>query len=76
MNIRIQTYGKTWLLHREITHIRHSARTNAYHIDTTTATAALEKGLQDLEDLCDVVGEKFWNARNKFNAEKETAMQE
>ncbi|KAK8872685.1 DNA-directed RNA polymerase [Apiospora arundinis] len=44
--------------------------------DTTTATAALEKGLQDLEDLCDVVGEKFWNARNKFNAEKETAMQE
>ncbi|KAK7756143.1 RNA polymerase subunit AC19 [Diatrype stigma] len=33
----------------------------------TTATAALEKGLQDLEDLCDVVSEEFWTARNKFN---------
>ncbi|EMR64667.1 hypothetical protein MGN70_011159 [Eutypa lata] len=33
----------------------------------TTATAALEKGLQDLEDLCDVVSEKFWTARNEFN---------
>lgn len=33
----------------------------------TTATAALEKGLQDLEDLCDVVAEEFWTARNKFN---------
>ncbi|KAK8041849.1 DNA-directed RNA polymerase I and III polypeptide [Apiospora rasikravindrae] len=44
--------------------------------DTTTATAALEKGFQDLEDLCGVVSEKFWNARNEFNAEKDTAMQE
>ncbi|KAK7949673.1 DNA-directed RNA polymerase 1 and 3 polypeptide [Apiospora saccharicola] len=44
--------------------------------DTTTATAALEKGLQDLEDLCDVVSEKFWEARNEFNATKDTAMQE
>ncbi|RYP25798.1 hypothetical protein DL768_011830 [Monosporascus sp. mg162] len=35
--------------------------------DGTTATAALEKGLQDLEDLCDVVAEEFWAARNKFN---------
>ncbi|KAK8048349.1 hypothetical protein PG994_010079 [Apiospora phragmitis] len=44
--------------------------------DTTTATAALEKGLQDLEDLCDVVSEKFWKARDEFNATKDTAMQE
>ncbi|KAK8081478.1 hypothetical protein PG996_000259 [Apiospora saccharicola] len=44
--------------------------------DTTTATEALEKGLQDLEDLCDVVSEKFWEARNEFNATKDTAMQE
>ncbi|KAK7952647.1 uncharacterized protein PG986_008375 [Apiospora aurea] len=44
--------------------------------DTTTATAALEKGFQDLEDLCDVVSDKFWKARNEFNAEKDTAMQE
>ncbi|KAI0166141.1 DNA-directed RNA polymerase [Xylariaceae sp. FL1272] len=36
--------------------------------DTTTATAALEKGLQDLEDLCDVVSEEFWTQREKFVA--------
>ncbi|KAI3337175.1 DNA-directed RNA polymerase [Xylariaceae sp. AK1471] len=38
--------------------------------DTTTATAALEKGLQDLEDLCDVVSEEFWTQREKFTAAK------
>ncbi|KAI0437163.1 DNA-directed RNA polymerase [Xylaria telfairii] len=38
--------------------------------DTTTATAALEKGLQDLEDLCDVVSEEFWAQRNNFIAAK------
>ncbi|KAI8952372.1 DNA-directed RNA polymerase [Xylaria longipes] len=38
--------------------------------DTTTATAALEKGLQDLEDLCDVVSEEFWTQRNNFMAAK------
>ncbi|KAI0526445.1 DNA-directed RNA polymerase [Xylaria bambusicola] len=38
--------------------------------DTTTATAALEKGLQDLEDLCDVVSEEFWAQREKFMATK------
>ncbi|KAI1743645.1 DNA-directed RNA polymerase [Xylaria scruposa] len=38
--------------------------------DTTTATAALEKGLQDLEDLCDVVSEEFWTQRNEFMAGK------
>ncbi|KAI1505567.1 DNA-directed RNA polymerase [Biscogniauxia marginata] len=36
--------------------------------DTTTATAALAKGLQDLEDLCDVVADEFWTERDKFNA--------
>lgn len=36
--------------------------------DTTTATAALAKGLKDLEDLCDVVEDKFWAARNEFVA--------
>ncbi|KAI1812038.1 DNA-directed RNA polymerase [Poronia punctata] len=34
--------------------------------DTTTATAALEKGLRDLEDLCDVVSEEFWSKRESF----------
>ncbi|KAI1434911.1 DNA-directed RNA polymerase [Xylaria sp. CBS 124048] len=38
--------------------------------DTTTATAALEKGLQDLEDLCDVVSDEFWTQREKFMASK------
>lgn len=37
-------------------------------VDTTTATAALAKGLKDLEDLCDVVEDKFWAARNEFVA--------
>ncbi|KAK7735872.1 RNA polymerase subunit AC19 [Cytospora paraplurivora] len=29
----------------------------------TTAIDALKKGLKDLQDLCDVVAEKFWVAR-------------
>ncbi|XXH04630.1 hypothetical protein Hte_011047 [Hypoxylon texense] len=36
--------------------------------DTTTAAAALAKGLQDLEDLCDVVADEFWTKRDEFNA--------
>ncbi|KAI2612841.1 RBP11-like subunits of RNA polymerase [Hypoxylon fragiforme] len=39
--------------------------------DTTTAAAALAKGLQDLEDLCDVVEEGFWTEREKFEATPE-----
>ncbi|KUI64992.1 DNA-directed RNA polymerases I and III subunit RPAC2 [Cytospora mali] len=31
--------------------------------DGTTAIDALKKGLKDLQDLCDVVAEKFWDAR-------------
>lgn len=29
----------------------------------TTAIDALKKGLKDLQELCDVVAEKFWEAR-------------
>lgn len=43
------------------------------HVDTTTAAAALAKGLQDLEDLCDVVSEEFWTEREKFEATPEQA---
>lgn len=43
-------------------------------IDSTTALEALEKGLDDLEDLCDVVAEKFTTARDEFNAKQ--AMEE
>ncbi|KAI1465279.1 RBP11-like subunits of RNA polymerase [Daldinia caldariorum] len=41
--------------------------------DTTTAAAALAKGLQDLEDLCDVVADEFWTEREKFEATPEQA---
>lgn len=36
--------------------------------DTTTAVEALEKGLESLMDLCDVVTDKFTTARNTFKA--------
>lgn len=49
-----------------------SARANTPVTDSTTAVEALEKGLDDLMDLCDVVGEKFTVARDEFNANKET----
>ncbi|KAG7007996.1 tRNA N6-adenosine threonylcarbamoyltransferase [Physcia stellaris] len=35
--------------------------------DGTTVYDALEKGLDDLRDLCEVVVEKFEAARNEFN---------
>ncbi|OAA56656.1 DNA-directed RNA polymerase 1 and 3 polypeptide [Niveomyces insectorum RCEF 264] len=31
-----------------------------------TAIQALETGLRDLQDLCDVVGDKYWEARNQY----------
>ncbi|KAJ4423960.1 RNA polymerase subunit AC19 [Gnomoniopsis sp. IMI 355080] len=31
--------------------------------EETTAIDALKKGLRDLQELCDVVAEKFWDAR-------------
>jgi DNA-directed RNA polymerases I and III subunit RPAC2 len=61
MNIRIQTYGNPIEIPKGKRH-RLSNRTT----DGTTATEALAKGLQDLEDLCDVVADKFWTARNTF----------
>ncbi|KAK1245242.1 hypothetical protein MKX08_004871 [Trichoderma sp. CBMAI-0020] len=35
-----------------------------------TAVNALKKGLSDLQDVCDVVAEKFWTERQSFNAEQ------
>lgn len=43
--------------------------------DSTTALEALEKGFNDLIDLCDVVTEKFTEERDSFNAEKGTRME-
>ncbi|KAJ5376415.1 DNA-directed RNA polymerase I and III subunit [Penicillium cosmopolitanum] len=42
---------------------------------TTTALEALEKGFSDLMDLCDVVTEKFTDARDQFNEENSNRMQ-
>jgi DNA-directed RNA polymerase I and III subunit RPAC2 len=41
-------------------------------LDSTCAVDALEKGLDDLMDLCDAVAEKFTSARDEFNANKAT----
>ncbi|QKX60041.1 uncharacterized protein TRUGW13939_07183 [Talaromyces rugulosus] len=42
--------------------------------ENTTAVEALEKGLDDLMDLCDVVTDKFTIARDNFNATKADQM--
>ncbi|KAL2001157.1 hypothetical protein VTN02DRAFT_2181 [Thermoascus thermophilus] len=42
--------------------------------DTTTAVEALEKGLDDLMDLCDVVTDKFTAARDAHVAAEEDRM--
>ena len=38
------------------------------HADGTTVYDALEKGFDDLMDLCDVVTEKFTEARDRFTS--------
>lgn len=38
--------------------------------DSTNVFAVLEKGFEDLMDLCDVVTEKFTAARDDFEANK------
>ncbi|KKK21741.1 hypothetical protein P175DRAFT_0503544 [Aspergillus ochraceoroseus IBT 24754] len=43
--------------------------------DTTTAIEALEKGLDTLMDLCDVVTDKFTTARDAFNASQADKME-
>ncbi|RAL02776.1 DNA-directed RNA polymerase core subunit RPC19 [Aspergillus ibericus CBS 121593] len=43
--------------------------------DTTTATEALEKGLDTLMDLCDVVTDKFTTERDAFNASQGDRME-
>lgn len=65
MNVRIQTYGKfpraahrcacLWL-------------TSLQEKSGTTAFQALEKGLRDIQELCDVVEDKFVAAREDFKA--------
>lgn len=40
--------------------------------DGTTAIEALEKGLKDLQDLCDVVTDKFTVAKEEFASRMQT----
>jgi DNA-directed RNA polymerases I and III subunit RPAC2 len=58
MNIRIQTYGQygSYIISTQLTAF----------IEGTTAVEALEKGFDDLMDLCDVVVDKFVEAREAF----------
>ncbi|EAW08662.1 DNA-directed RNA polymerase core subunit RPC19 [Aspergillus clavatus NRRL 1] len=42
--------------------------------DTTNAVEALEKGLEALMDLCDVVTDKFTSARDAYNASQADKM--
>ncbi|KAL4918028.1 RBP11-like subunits of RNA polymerase [Aspergillus aurantiobrunneus] len=43
--------------------------------ETTTAIEALEKGLDTLMDLCDVVTDKFTTARDEFDAKQVDRME-
>lgn len=38
-------------------------------VEGVAAVDALKKGLTDLQDVCDVVAEKFWAERQAFNSE-------
>jgi DNA-directed RNA polymerase I and III subunit RPAC2 len=61
MNIRIQTYGQYGCYAT-------TTQLTAF-IEGTTAVEALEKGFDDLMDLCDVVVDKFVEARDAFEDE-------
>jgi DNA-directed RNA polymerase I and III subunit RPAC2 len=73
MNLRIQTFGTYdgpvgippfLSLHgRQVLTLLNAA-------DSTNVFAVLEKGLNDLMDLCDVVTEKFTLSRDSFEANK------
>lgn len=65
MNLRIQTYGGCLLLCLK------EQELSGLSADGTTAYDVLEKGLDDLRDLCGVVLEKFKSARDEFNAEQQ-----
>ena len=38
------------------------------HLDGVSVYDVLRKGLQDLQDLCDVVTDKFTEARDEYDA--------
>ncbi len=63
MNIRIQTYGQY-----NCPHFWHTSN----YLPEGSAVEALEKGLNDLIVLCDIVAEKFIDARAELRDEMET----
>lgn len=68
MNLRIQTTGQYCFLCIINPPVVHAVDANTTNTDEITATDALQKGLDDLMDLCDVVTDKFTTARDSFNA--------
>lgn len=58
MNLRIQTYGTLPVLSRISTTDKTSDGVSVYTV--------LEKGLEDLMAMCDVVEKKFTIARDEF----------
>lgn len=68
MNIRIQTWGK---LRQDPSMAHRNAGvtgllTQSTEDTGTTAYDALRKGLEDLMDACDIVTQKFGEARDEF----------
>ena len=64
MNLRIQTYGMYIV-------IQGVSSPLISFTDGTTVYDALEKGFDDLMDLCDVVINKFTVARDDFNTKEQ-----
>lgn len=63
MNLRIQTYGEL-----KCNHINH---VNLTALDNVSVYQVLDKGLEDLMNMCDVVTEKFTVSREEFNNQME-----
>ncbi|KAH0313980.1 hypothetical protein KCU71_g6758, partial [Aureobasidium melanogenum] len=63
MNLRIQTWGMDGFDYGEM-------QITDYFTDEVNVYDVLEKGLNDLMDLCDVVVDKFTVSRDAFNASK------
>ena len=72
MNLRIQTYGAYSVLLAFSTYVFLFI---CFSIDGTTVYDALEQSLDDLMDLCDVVTEKFTEARDAFDEEQKNRME-
>lgn len=65
MNLRIQTYGEVLPLYLICCPV------NLAMLGSITVYDALEKGLDDLRNLCGVVIEKFEAARNVFDGKQQ-----